>query len=309
MMSSNRACVYASDAYIRNSSLLATLCLFYDKILLPYPYDLDPECRELMLWPFDYIDELEIHQKYYLDWKNTWNQLFAANIIQVLPPPVRAEEEPVDLGERLRERLGIQLPYFTKSDTFDGHVAVAMHALFGKTDAPEFILSHPADTTTEHLASTLATTLIEYRMPKIGALDPEQIIQLREETAPIREEFILYLNTLVDDVEGRLTATEGDERKAALRTVKRRMEPELEEYLRRRVPEKIRWWSEIIRKISAATGEVLKCCVTRWSLKSVPGLAEKLASIPEDIAARISEQASNQHRAFQFLGSFEKYKH
>jgi hypothetical protein len=41
-------CVYVDDLIIRDDRELATLCLLYDHISLPHPYDHDPSCERVM---------------------------------------------------------------------------------------------------------------------------------------------------------------------------------------------------------------------------------------------------------------------
>lgn len=298
--------VYASALTIRNPTLLSTLALYYDTIYLPHPYDLDPEQKPLMRWPGKYWDSLEFEQSRYTHWKEPLHELFDAGVLELLPPPVPADgQSPQDLSERLREELGIKVPHFNKSVVFSGRLALAVHALYAQTKDPEFVQSRPGDTSIVHVKAILAQTLLEYRLPQIGALQPEQLLQARAEIAPYKQGFINYLSQMVDDVESRLPATSGDEREAARRTVERRIAPDLEEYLAQAMPEKISWWSGLIKRVAAGVGSVLSVAMKPWDLGHYPDVLETIADATGYVSDRAVVYASHRHRAFQYIGKLE----
>src|SRR5262245_44850165 len=190
--------VFASDLTIQDSSLLATLAIYYDKVYLPHAYDLDPDARPLIRWPTKHLDDLKSLQDSYARWKERWRLLFESGVLEVLPPVFKSErEEPTDIQERLLKELGIKVPFFGRSDVFNGRFALAMYALFAKTTDPEFLLRRPGVTDTDHLRDTLATSLIQYRLPQVGEMSPEQLLQIRSETKSDKEGFLYYLDELV----------------------------------------------------------------------------------------------------------------
>ena len=106
-------CVYASGLTIQDPDLLSSLALFYDKIWLPHPYDLDPQAPHLMNWPFKKLDDLDWEQKRYASWKESNKELFDAGALEVMPPPVTiGVDDPDDLAQQLRDELGILYPHF-----------------------------------------------------------------------------------------------------------------------------------------------------------------------------------------------------
>ncbi len=299
--------VYASGLTIQDPSLLATLAVFYDKVYLPHAYDLDPDAKPLIRWPMKYLDDLELIQRGYTKWKDRWKLLFESGVIEVLPPSLDlGGDDPPDLQERLLKELNIKVPHFASSHVFNGRVALAMYAIFEKTTDPEFFHSRPGATDTSHLRDTLATTLIQYRLPKIGEMTPEQLLRTRAETQSDREGLIYYLNQLVDDAESRLTATSGNERNAALRTVERKIIPELEEHL---LQEKIRAEKTLVKLLKfAAKGvnTVLGVALTPWDFKNYTGASELLLDGADALIEKKLQQVANKHRAFQFLACIEK---
>jgi hypothetical protein len=188
-------CVFASGLTVEDRSLLSTLTLFYDKVYLPHPYDLDPEQKPLIRWPGKYWRDLELEQNRYRQWIETYRMFFDERVLEVLSPAIALDaDRPADLAERLRDELGIQIPYFTRGLVFSGRLALSVHALYASTSAPEFLITSRENTSTSHLRSSLATMLLEYRLPQIRELEPEQILHLRDEVAPFKQGFINYLS-------------------------------------------------------------------------------------------------------------------
>jgi hypothetical protein len=306
MLSKPLNIVYVSGLTIEDPSLLATLAVVYDKVYLPHAYDLDPDARPLMRWPMKHMDDLELIQRGYKTWKDHWKALFESGVIEVLPPALHPEVgDPADLQARLLQELHISVPFFASSDVFSGRVALAVHAIFARTTDPEFLLSRPGVTDTSHLRDTLATSLIQYRIPKIGEMSPERLLRIRAETRVDREGFIYYLNQLVDNVESRLAAAAGDERVAALRTVERVILPELEEHLRQEKLRAEKTLARMLRLVATGVSTVVGVVLAPWDFKNYTGASELLL---EGADARIEtrlQQAANKHRAFQFMASIE----
>nr|RNJ68764.1 MAG: hypothetical protein EDM05_13925 [Leptolyngbya sp. IPPAS B-1204] len=300
-------CVYASELLISDSGLLTTLALFYDKVSLPHPYDLDANAKPLIRWPFDKLDDLEIEQRHYRSWINANKELFNAGVLEVLPPPLEAQrDEPIDLAQRLLEELGSSLPYFTSSQVFSGKLALAMHALFSQTTDPEFITSRPGNTSTQHLQTVLATSLLEYQLPQLEKLHPEQILELREEVAPYKQGFIDYLSKMTDNVEQRLQSTANDANEAARRTVERVIIPEFNEFLAQELPHRVGWWAGLIQKTASTLSSVIKVVVTPWDMANYFDVAGNPFGLVEHFTDPMVERASNKHRAIQFINTIER---
>jgi hypothetical protein len=299
--------VFASALTIRDPSLVSTLAIYYDKIYLPHPYDLDPDARPLMRWAMKHLDDLEYEQKQYVGWKERWRPLFDAGVLEVLPPAFgAADEEPQDLQERLLQELGYSVPFFGRSDVFKGRVALALHALFSKTADPELIMSRPGATDTRHLRSTLATSLIRYRLPEVGELTAQQLLRVRTETQGDKQAFMRYLDQLVDDVESRLASTQGDEREAALRTIERKIIPELEEHLLQHKLKAEQWLVKKLKFVAKGVGTALGLCLTPWDFRNYTDASELLLDGADAMVEDKVQRASHKHRAFQFVAAVDK---
>jgi hypothetical protein len=273
-------------------------------VLLPHPYDIDPEAKELMNWWMDDYHYLDIERRTYTDWKAKHSKLFKCGALEVLPPPIKTDDVPGNVNDLLRAKLGIKSSFLARSHALEGRVAIAMHALFSNTTVPEFAFLSPSNTTTDHLRAALATQTLSVQFKKFpNHIAPEQIVELREKTAKFKEGFKAYLTSLVDDVEDRLPATDYDEQEAALRTYQRKIEPDLEEYLRRGFSREVSWWSQVVEHFSSGSESIVKIVGTPWDLGNYAKLAGDVAKLLRDAADRASERRSNKHLAYQFIAA------
>ncbi|HTD35988.1 MAG TPA: hypothetical protein VK669_00630 [Candidatus Limnocylindrales bacterium] len=297
--------VYISDLIIEDTELLSTLLLINDKVMLPHPYDIDPAANRLISWPFDKLPYLEWEQNRYTSWKEKNQTLFAKDILSVLPPPIEADKLPANVDGRLREQLGITSTLLASSFALDGSLAIAMHALFADTrSVPEF----SSEKSISRTVAALGRATFVRRYPKLPGLTADQILELRSATERYREGFRLYLTSLTEKVENR-EASGSAEETAALQTFEQTIEPEVQEYLRRELPDRIRWWATIVRTIASESVALLTIVTNPWSLENYPKLVENPAALLETMASRASERASNKHQAFQYIGKLDRVAH
>lgn len=109
-------------------------------------------------------------------------------------------------------------------------------------------------------------------------MTPEQVLRIRKATDSSKEGFIRYLNQLVDDVENRLTTTGGDEREAALRTIERRIVPEVREHSRQQNVNIEKALVQTSRYVAKDIGTTLSARLTPWSFMNYTGAADLLLS-------------------------------
>lgn len=295
------AVVYASGLTIQDRSLLASMALFYDRILLPHPYDLDPECRPLMRWSkIEHLDSLDQVRNNYTGWKQSVKDLLDEGVLGILPEaPVDPAQ--VDLGTALRDRLRIKVPHFASSHAFDGRIALAMHALFGSSPAPDFIETSSTETGTTHLRNVLATSLFQFAVPRIGALGPQELLRLREKTRAERNGLRAHLDSLLKDVRVHLADTRND-REAALRTIREDIIPPWVEFKAQRLPSLL---SGIFTGVQH-TVEAVRIFLAPWNLASYPAIIRVVADASKDLAEAAKERAANDRRTYQLLSRVEK---
>ena len=304
-MQDYRSCTYIDDLTITNPELLATLCLLYDKVFLPHPYEHDPSCEAIMSMSFENERFREIERRNYLRWKDRNAELFKGGALEVLPSPIAVADMPRDLENRLCLQLGPAVRRLSSEDVLYGRTALAMHALYAKSPAPDFATSNKGPRSTTEVSASLASVIVGRNLPLLPALVSEQVMELRERTANTRDGFRLYLASLADDVEAR-TGAQRPPNEAAEETYRRKIEPALEEHFRRELPEKVQWWADIVKRVAQGVGNVMTIVADPWKLKNYSKLAEGMADFVEKSADHIGKQRSNEQQTFQFIGRLRK---
>jgi len=297
------ACTYVDDLTIGDPRLLSTLCLLYDKVFLPHPYDHDASFEAAFSISFENERYREVERRWYSEWKTRNGALFGVGALEVLASPVSISQMPQNVEDLICSQLGGGRKRLATSDVLQGRTAIALHALFAKPPAPEFATARPASTV--GLTTVLAESVVEQRAPFLTSLSPDQLCQIREQVAPFREGFRLYLQSLADDVEHRidadLTAPE-----AARLTFERKIEPELLEYFRRELPTRISWWASVVSAMASGVGNVLAIAAKPWSIDGYPKLAEGMANFAVKLSDHRAAELSNNHQAYQFIGHVER---
>jgi hypothetical protein len=296
-----KACTYVRDLTVNDKAELGVLCLLYDRVSLPHPYDHDPDCEAIMRLSWDNEGYREIERRRYRDWKLANKQLFGEGVLSVLPAPVAVSDLPSDIEAKLCKALGPTTMRLSSSDCLEGRIAIALHAIFSKTTDPEYTVALEGLPATHDIQEALVRQAIVWRAPLLGVIEPEQIIELRERTQPYRDGFRLYLAKLADQVEGRITSHTLDIDTAARRTFERVLEPEIEEFMRRRLPEQVKWWAKLLSKLMKSSTQVIETIETPFNYRNYPKIADTLLEVTGEIAAHRIEAQSNQRYAFQFL--------
>jgi hypothetical protein len=294
-------CVYVQDLTITDPRQLGVLSLLYEHISLPHAYDHDSESEPIMRMSFENERYREIERKRYSEWKQENRELFDANVLNILPPPISVADLPNDIEQRLCRAIGPTKLRLNTTDVLDGRIAIAMHAVFANPSFPEFTLAPPNSTATEDLQRALAADAISWRIPLLPEIKPEQILEIRERTKPFREGFLLYLATLADDVEARMRKDGLDNVSAAKKAFERNIQPEVEEFIRRRLPEQVAWWAKLLNGIAKGSGQVIETVATPFRFRNFPKIAETLTDLVQNVAERVSESRSNKRHAFQFI--------
>jgi len=138
-------------------------------------------------------------------------------------------------------------------------------------------------------------------MPLLPEIQPEQILEIRERTEAFREGFLLYLATLADDVEARMRNKGFDNASAAKEEFDRKVQPEVTEFIRRRLPEQVAWWAKLLNQFAQGSGHVIETIAAPFSFRNYPKIADTFTDVTQSFAERISENRSNKKQAFQFI--------
>lgn len=322
---------YSSGVIVEESDVLATLAVFYDRIWLPYPWDLDPDLNtrisyERAFWAGDAIER-------YLDWRKRWELLFNEGILQVLPHPSQARPDgsydksvvptqywsgPGDPAKD--EELMARVSGFYPDDEdpsavykfedlsavykfenpsaeyeFVAKTVLAFHAVYSPKIGPELFLPNAADLRTERLAGFLVQSFFKYRVPKLQALQPDEILEVRAALSDTKQGFTDFIFELTDDLEQRLKDGTATEIEAATKIVERKLAPKYDEFLRQLRSRKAGFWSRVL----TAGGKFFQINASPLTPKFYAGLFEAVFSSFSEQAA--VDWRSNASQAFQYV--------
>ena len=301
-------CTYIDDLTITDKKLLATLCLLYEKVSLPHPYEHDPSCEAVMLLGYENERYLEIERKNYLAWKSENHELFKVGALEVLPSPISVADMPKDLERALILQLGPDRRRLGSDDVLYGRVALAMHALYARPSYPDFALFDGSAPSTGAIVAGLRGAIFRRYVPMMTELRPEQILELREWTAKYRQGFRVYLATLADDVENDMASSRRTLDDAARTAIERKMERGLLEYLQQELPARISWWAEVVQSISSSGTDALDVADEPWSLKNYFKLTKNMAGFVKRVADHVARSRSSDQQAYQFIAELRKRK-
>jgi hypothetical protein len=317
--------------------IMSTLAVFYDEIWLPQPYDLDIENSQRLgeqyalfskaHYEIDSIRGLELAQREFYRWKTKWILLFEQCLLLTLPPISLYDlEKPLVPGKFIFTDFsyeGICTYYVDKikyamqrlldsedSDIVFGQMCLkfvdpflASISVFSnkKNDSILFI-DDLSDTRTSHLAAFLIHSLFQYSVPKLQALNAEQILEVRDYLKDTKEGFTYYINQMTDDVEQRIKSGNLTGTVAAQKTFERKILPLYAEFRRQLAAKKTGYWANVL----SASADFFKVDATPWTPKFLGELL-KWFGVALNLTAKDEEGLlTNQSQAFQYLATLEK---
>jgi hypothetical protein len=305
--------IYDSGLIIRDRATLATLCIFYERVRLPW---MPPESVQTLVrlrtntgsngekhFDFDQVDVGNLGE-FELNWDREMKSLFEASVLERLPAPSR--EITFRDGKQLAVALHGLTPNvsITSADKdnrafFTGRV---LHHLREDLGATRLFEIETADQR-EAFKALLAQLLFGYLLPAIQELEPDQMLEVREKVRDTREGFTMHLQNLSAEIDGRLQGGETvhDLARHARAVVETELVPDYREFRRQLAAERVGFWAKVL-----ATGS--KVFEIREPITSPKAWAEialaagmPLASLTE----RKHEVLSNKNLAFQFLRAIE----
>lgn len=320
--------------FIGGSSHLNSLCLFFDRVYLPYPHLFDfwhgarlftflddgpghPRIGAVKQRssPSVTFDELEKLQEKYQTWLEEYSTLFEAGLIRHLPAPKGlfgpTESHLKQMLDYLYgptkgslEQFGdpYQLQRLRIEDVLDGHFDVALHALTARKPSPEIFIGTAREHQTVALAGVLADATLTLSISDLSDLSSSQILELRQSVDQFRSGFRDHLLELVDDVESRVSADDHNFLVAALKTAERKIMPGFNEYQRQLLSREVGFWS----KAGARSAKFLQVDASPFTPKFWGAILECLFGNLDSSADLDRETFSNESQAFQYLGALAK---
>jgi hypothetical protein len=305
---------YASELVCADPAVLTTLAVFFDSVAFPYPFELDPRSDvRLPVWwngEFNFLPAVDIYSRF----RERWAALFDAGVLHTLPPPLRVSVEEYYRQETEKRKdpkyghlwdkvLSIQGDTSTPESIYDllSRTALAFHAVYARKEGPELFMPSPTDLSTERLAGVLARALFQYRIPKLQALNAEQVLEVRSLLKDTKEGFIDYIYEMTDEVEQYLKNETSSESEAALKVVQRKVVPKYDEFRRQLESKRAGFWAKVL----AAGGKFFQIDATPLTPKFYAGLFEAVfTSFSEGLEA---EWKSNASQAFQYVARLETF--
>jgi hypothetical protein len=307
-----------------SDALLATLCVFYDKIYLPYPYAIDRD--SVLQWKEEQTGREIGHtsqivadaREHFAEWKTRFEQLFSEGVLEFLPPPfIKNEDVPYNFNTRILNAMEDKC--IDQKAVAEGQVAFAIHALYGARPAPEycvmsgfsgsqanfpeFISSTPSgESNTDYYARLLAKRLFRHELPVLKAIHPEQILEASNKLTDYRAGLADYIYQMTDDVESRIQQGQSAPEIAAEETFLQKMRPQYRELQRLIDSECKGYLYELIDR----SGQFLQVDAGPWSPRFWGALLELVfGSLGESEEVR-RQLRTNQGQAVQFCAGLRK---
>lgn len=332
------AIVYNSDLIIRNASELATLCVFYDKVYLPYT---SPATCDLFAGPrfFDVrmprgMDRTAEEQ--FIDdvgyWSRVYYPLILEKVVERLPQPPWGEKPPLNklstlnLSERIKQltkassRTASRSITIGKSPLGEGDVEenikegvikedlikqdLALHFLRPDVDLPQLFIYEGTEPSRELLKAVEARATFDYLLPAIGYLNAEEILQVREKVKDLREGFSMHLQKLSKGVED---ALKGDESlneidRWAKSVVETELIPDYREFRRQLAAQRSGFWSKVLD----ATAKVFQIEAAPWTPKFYGEFLKAIGVTILTATAERKDSLSNKSQAYHFMRLVEE---
>ncbi len=169
-------------------------------------------------------------------------------------------------------------------------------------DLPELNVCGSQPVSREIMKFLEAKSVFSYCLPKLGKLNAEQILQVREKVKDTREGFSLHLQKLSRGVEQRLRGGDSikDIEHFALSIVETELIPDYGEFRRQLSAEHLGLWKIVL----ATTGKILSIDANPSTPKFWGQMLEALG-VPLDMSDGLKEELSNKTQAFQFMKSVD----
>lgn len=326
--------IYNSDLIIRNASELATLCVFYEKVYVPYTSE-DTSRKfagarfrnvEMPRGVHEFLDKQIIEDVPY--WRSVYKSLFDEKLIEMLPAPPWGDNPPIDL--LLNLSLSDKIELLTKAETlrwismsnkpFGPEEAqedlsnrehwvikeylikqdLALHFLREDLALPQLFINSRGAPSRDFLVGVEAKATFAYLVPAIGYLTADQILEVRRKVKDLREGFAMHLQKLSRGVEDRLKGEDksSEIERWAKSIVDTEMYPLYREFRRQLLAEKTGFWGKVLGRAFMIDSAPLTPKFYVQLLKEL-GLTA-LAAVSER-----KETLSNENQAYLFMKHVE----
>lgn len=314
--------VYNSDVIIRSREEVATLCLFYDQILLPYCSNLNCEFVEfqkktdnryivtttyLGLVFTDMFGEEQSSDSEIQIWEKENEILFDEKVFQRLNTESQFK---VELRSDLTEVLPV---FFDLPNTLINHSTnkifirhgVIEHLFRQDLFIPGIFIANSNTSKREIFKAAEAKNIFRYLLPQISKLSSDDILILRQKVKDTREGFSMHLQKLSTQVEAGLTANaKFDEiSREALNIIETTVIPDYREFCRQLAFERTSFGGKVLD----TAGKILEIDVAPWTPKFWGQTFKALGSLVGLFSDKENAYRSNTEQAYRFMHSCESF--
>jgi hypothetical protein len=317
--------IYSSDITIEEPRELSALCVFYDRVALPYVVDASVDSIS-----FDLSDTRqtlaglkELSKEHFYpeapgDWGDarSWDgehrALFDASVIVRLDPPQGGLE---NFDEDLFFDMDVEEQFLTlakmKNWVVEGEEGDTLLTIrpdlirhLCRTDlrSPEIHVCGVQPASREIMKFLEVSSVLSYFLPKLTVLNDEQILEVLDQVKKTREGFSMHLQTLSKEVEQRLKGGEPitEIGRFAKSVVETDLIPDYAEFRRQLTAERRSSWATA----PDAAGKIIEIDASPTTPKFW-GAVLQAVGVPLIAADKRKEQLSNKHQALQFMKSVE----
>ena len=291
------AVVYGSDLIVRDPAELTALCLFYDRVYLP-----------ILAFPAFY-KQREANAMILVQPTTEWDEqtapLFSKGIIKRLGDVKIRGSDILSFQENFTSAIQKFEKERGPSQWFDYSTwDLAWHWARKDVHLPQLHSLKSDSLPREALKLALAESTFSFLLPATNALEPDNILAVREEVMDNREGFSMHLQKLSANVEGRINAGDSHEdiAKYAQSVVETELIPDYREFMRQlQAHDK----AKTANKVLAPLVKVLEIESPVTSIKFWAELAKILGF---DVLKGVADDESytNKNQAIQFMRKVDR---
>ncbi|HRH48884.1 MAG TPA: hypothetical protein PLP23_09030 [Panacibacter sp.] len=306
---------YNSDDIIGDKTELSTLSIFYDKIILPYS-DAHGDLTEIrknrkglhevismdMTSKIDFNGQTILTYEIIPKWEKENGLLFNEGVLERLPKKdkldVRYDQNVSDIAFLLLKTPSV-FGFTEDPNTFMVRTSVIEHLFRQDLNLPGIFTVRQGHSKREVYKAIEALHVFKYLLPQVSALNPEDILKIRERVKDTREGFAMHLQKLSADVEAGLNADAKYEEisSEALKIIETSLIPDYREFVRQLRPERVGFGGRILD----AAGKILEIDAAPWTPKFWGQTLQALGTTIGLLADNEKDLRTNEKEAFRFM--------
>lgn len=323
--------IYNSDVMISDPEQLASLAIFYDRVVLPattptssrYFIEFERLPSDVLHLTANGLANLKVHMpsgkaeqadEFVIRWDGANRDLLEEQVIVRLSEPSASADVLADWLQNRRtlavsfgDLLHYRTAVFVTSRKNPQLVYVRQdhlrHLLRSDLTAPA-VFAGPATSRREVLKVLGVLETFRYFIPCVGTLRPAEILAVREKVRATREGFAMHMQSLSAEIEARIKGGEmlSEIARYARAVVETSLIPDYYEFKRQLMAERSGFWLKVLE----ASRKVFEIEVPPWTPKFYGEILAALGVSFLTSAEARREALSNRSQAYQFMSQIEE---